>query len=112
MLGEEHKKLLISLYDENPSSTINQTIGEFSESFEELKVSKSTVHKFIKEDLGFTFKMAQFHTLQRNDEEVIEKRYNWMNEINNSEVNYLRNRVFIDESGFHNNMKRSQAWAE
>jgi hypothetical protein len=110
-LNEEHKKFLINLFDDNPSTVIEQAVDNLTKQFEGLEIAKSTVHNFIKNDMGFTFKKAQFHSLKRNDDETIEKRYQWAIEMRKTDINFLKNCVFIDESGFHINMKRTQAWA-
>ncbi|KAI8890512.1 hypothetical protein K501DRAFT_142631, partial [Backusella circina FSU 941] len=47
----------------------------------------------------------------RNDENAIQARYEWAVKVVDSDMNFLRNCVFIDESGFHVNMNRSDAWA-
>jgi hypothetical protein len=60
--------------------------------------------------MNFTFKRAAFHAEKRNNEETLEARYQWATSIANSDVEFLRNCVFIDESGFHVNLKRTGAW--
>lgn len=61
--------------------------------------------------MGFTFKRAAFHSFKRNDGGAIEARYEQAKKIVESDTSFLKNRVFIDESGFHINMNRSGAWA-
>lgn len=75
ILNEEHKKFLINLFDDNPSTVIEQAVDSLTKQFEGLEIAKSTVHNFIKNGMGFTFKKAQFHSLKQNDDEIIEKRY-------------------------------------
>ncbi|CEI95009.1 hypothetical protein RMCBS344292_09210 [Rhizopus microsporus] len=79
--------------------------------FDDLQAGKSTVHEFIRDDMGFTFKRAAFHSLKRNDEGAIEARYEWAKKIVKLGMSFLKSCVFIDESGFHINMNRNGAWA-
>ncbi|KAI7903865.1 uncharacterized protein BX663DRAFT_550937 [Cokeromyces recurvatus] len=109
-LNDEHKDFLIELYDKDPAATVEDAIEELSANFEGIKIRKTAVHDFIKIDMNFTFKKAASHTHKRNNEENMEERYQWATGIANSNVNFLKNCVFIDESGFHINLKRTGAW--
>jgi hypothetical protein len=110
-LHEEYQAFLTDLLDENPSINIEQALEQLTTKFDDLEVGKSAVHEFIRDDMGFTFKRAAFHSLKRNDEGAIEVRYEWAKKIVESDMSFLKNCVFIDESGFHINMNRSGAWA-
>lgn len=71
-LYEEHQAFLTDLLDENPSINIEQALEQLTTKFDDLQVGKSAVHEFIRDDMGFTFKRAAFHSLKRNDEGAIE----------------------------------------
>ncbi|KAG1473861.1 hypothetical protein G6F56_000704 [Rhizopus delemar] len=47
------------------------------------------------------------HPAARNDEQRTQKRYEWVIKYDNSDMNYLQNCIFIDESGFDINMRPS-----
>lgn len=100
----------MELFDKDPAATVEDAIEELSANFEGLKIGTTAVHDFLKVDINFTFKRAAFHTEKRNNEENVEERYKRATEIANSDINFLRNCIFIDESGFHVNLKRTGAW--
>ena len=109
-LHEEHQAFLTDLLDENPSINIEQGLEQLTTKFDDLKVGKSAAHEFIRDDVEFAFKRAAFYSLKRNDEGAIEARYEWAKKIVESDMSFLKNCIFIDESGFHINMNRSGAW--
>ncbi|KAG1171154.1 hypothetical protein G6F70_007515 [Rhizopus microsporus] len=101
---------LMELFDKDQAATIKDAIEELSANFEGIKIGSTAVHDFLKVDMNFTIKRAVFHADKRNNEESVEERYRWATEIANSDVNFFRNCIFIDESGFHVNLKRTGAW--
>lgn len=112
ILGDEHKTYLKKFIDDNPSAVLDQVVDGLTQQFEGLKIQKSAVHKFMTGECNITFKKAHFHALARNNDVNIEKRYNWILQWRNSDMDYMKNCVFIDESGFHINLRRSMAWAD
>lgn len=100
----------MELFDKDQAATIKDAIEELSANFEGIKIGSTAVHDFLKVDMNFTIKRAVFHADKRNNEESVEERYRWATEIANSDVNFFRNCIFIDESGFHVNLKRTGAW--
>jgi transposase len=80
-LHEEHQAFLTDLLNANPSNNIEQALEQLTTKFEDSQVRKSAVHEFIRDDIGFTFKRAAFHSLKRNDEGAIEARYKWAKKI-------------------------------
>ena len=78
----------------------DQAMETVMEEFEGLSIKKTAVHKFIKEECQLTFKNAQFHSVKRNEEETINKRREWIIKYTTiTNMDYLKNCVFIDESG-------------
>jgi hypothetical protein len=58
------------------------------------------------------FHEGQFHSVKRNEEETINKRGEWIIKYTTTtNKDYLKNCVFIDESAFRINLKRSMAWS-
>jgi hypothetical protein len=76
------------------------------------KLKKSTLHDFVTKKCGITLKRAHFHAAERNTPEKIEERYNWVKDRLETDMDYMSNCVFIDETAFHINMKRSIAWSK
>jgi transposase len=83
-------------------------VGQFSG----LKISKTALYQFVTERCQISLKRAHFHSIERNSPEKIEERYQWVKQWENTDIDYESNCVFIDEAGFHINMKRSMAWSK
>ncbi|EIE92359.1 hypothetical protein RO3G_17230 [Rhizopus delemar RA 99-880] len=47
----------------------------------------------------------------RTSKENVQKRYEWVVKWNNTDMNFSRNCIFIDEADFDINMKSNRAWA-
>ncbi|EIE80821.1 hypothetical protein RO3G_05526 [Rhizopus delemar RA 99-880] len=57
-------------------------------------------------------KRAHFQPEERNNLEKIQLRYDWVKHWESTDLDFESNCVFIDEAGFHINMKRSFAWSK
>jgi hypothetical protein len=79
--------------------------------FNNLKVSRSTVYNFMRRECNPSLKKADFHSIERNSPAKTEERHNWVRKWENTEMSFLTNCVFLDESAFDINMKRSRAWS-
>ncbi|SAM04526.1 hypothetical protein [Absidia glauca] len=111
VLGEEHKEHLIEFVDNNPSAVIDQALESLTNQFEGLKIKKTAVHDFMTKECNLSLKRAYFYPLSRISEDTIEKRYVWAMKWANSDMDYTRNCVFIDEAGFNINLRRSMGWS-
>ncbi|KAL1928962.1 hypothetical protein VTP01DRAFT_2021 [Rhizomucor pusillus] len=70
-------------FDENPSAVLEQVMEQLRQAF--------TGHKPV----------------DRNNEEKIQERLDWIRKWEKTDMGFTRNCVFLDESAFHINMKRS-----
>lgn len=62
---------------------------------------------------NLSIKKAQFHPEERNSVNKIDTRYEWVQKWQQTDMDYTKkNCVFLDESAFHINMKRSMAWSK
>ncbi|CEI97554.1 hypothetical protein RMCBS344292_11685 [Rhizopus microsporus] len=77
----------------------------------DLRVSRSIVYNFMKSGCNLSLKKADFLSVGRNSSAKIEERYNWVCKWENTDTNLLTNCMFLDESAFDINMKRSRAWS-
>jgi hypothetical protein len=111
ILTEEHKQFLLKYIDENPSAVLIEVVESLVRNFEGLKVSRSTVYNFMTNQCNLSIKQAQFHPVERNSEEKIHQRYDWVRKWKQTDMDFMTNCVFLDESAFHINMKRSMAWS-
>ncbi|KAG2207889.1 hypothetical protein INT47_010873 [Mucor saturninus] len=112
LLNEEHKKHLEETFIDHPSATLDQAIESLTNQFSELKVTKTTVYNFMTEKCALSFKKAHFHSKERNSPVSIEKRFDWITRWIQTDMDYNSNCVFIDESAFHINLKRTMAWSK
>ncbi|CEG68963.1 hypothetical protein RMATCC62417_05118 [Rhizopus microsporus] len=111
ILTEEHKRTIINFIDVNLSVTVVGVTEHLLNRFNDLKVSRSTVYNFMKREYNLSLKKADFHSIERNSSAKIEERYDWVCKWQNTDMNFMTNYVFLDESAFDINMKRSRAWS-
>lgn len=65
----------------------------------------------MKEDCNLSIRAVNHHPVARNSEKSLDVRAEWLEKWVNDGMDYLKNCVFIDESGFDINMRRSRSWA-
>jgi hypothetical protein len=65
----------------------------------------------MRSEWNLSLKKADFHSIERNSPAKIEEQHNWDCKWENTDMNFLTNCVFVDESAFDINMKRSRAWS-
>ena len=113
ILNEEHKMTVIKYVDSNPSAAIADITEHLMYEFRlnDLKVSCSTVHTFMRAECNLSLKKAEFHSVERNSPDKINDRHDRVREWDETDMNFLTNCVFLDESPFHINMKRTRAWS-
>ncbi|KAL1931091.1 hypothetical protein VTP01DRAFT_10228 [Rhizomucor pusillus] len=112
ILSEEHKKVILGYIVENPSAILEQLMERLLQRFEGLKVSKSTVYDFVRTQCNLSRKKARFQPVDRNSEDEIQERLDWVRKWEGTDMDFRTNCVFLDESAFHVNMKRSMAWSK
>lgn len=78
--------------------------------FEGLQISKTAFYDFVKTKCKISVKRAYFHSVERNSPKKIQERKEWVQRWQQTDMSYTSNCVFIDESGFSINMKRSISW--
>jgi transposase len=112
ILHDEHKKAILECIDENPSIVLDEVMKKLKQMFTELKVSKTTLFDFVKQHCNLSLKKARLQPKDRNSEEKIQERLDWIRKWEKTDMNFTRNCVFLDESAFHINLKRSMAWSK
>ncbi|CAO3694756.1 unnamed protein product [Rhizopus stolonifer] len=81
--------------------------------FENIEISKTALYNFVKKECKISVKCAHFHSVERNSVQKLQDRKNWAQYWwQNTDMDYMSNCIFIDESGFNINLKRSIAWAK
>ncbi|CEP07372.1 hypothetical protein [Parasitella parasitica] len=89
LLEEAHKDHVTRFIDDNSTATVTDVMNSLTAAFKDLKINKTIV----------------------NREDAIEKRYTWATEMVTTDMDFLKNCVFIDESAFSINLKRTCGWA-
>ncbi|EIE90704.1 hypothetical protein G6F46_005139 [Rhizopus delemar] len=77
ILTEEHKKIVINFIDANPSASVVEVTEHLLKRFRDLKVSRSTVYNFMRNECNLSLKKADFHSIERNSPAKIEEWYDW-----------------------------------
>lgn len=107
-LNENHKMHLLNFFDENPSAVIQAAVEDLAKSFEGLKIKKSRVAEFMKEECNLILKVATRRPKAINSQKNLEAHANWFIEWQQKSLHFMNNCVFLDEGGFDMNMRRSR----
>jgi len=111
-LNEDYTAHLKQEFKDNPSVTIEQAQDSLVKAFSGLAVNQTTIYNYMTNDLALRFKKAHFHSKERNSPQNIQNRDDWVVKWSQTDMDYMSNCVFIDESAFHINLKRTMAWSE
>ncbi|EIE76411.1 hypothetical protein G6F46_000139 [Rhizopus delemar] len=65
----------------------------------------------MKEECNLSIKVISRNPLARNDDKNLEARADWVDKWITKGISYLDNCVFLDESGFDGNKRRSCGWS-
>ncbi|KAI8880152.1 hypothetical protein K501DRAFT_158965, partial [Backusella circina FSU 941] len=106
-LATDHKSHAINYIDENATATVSDAMDSLTNAFMDLKLTKSSVQQFRTNECNLSFKKVQLHAVKRNSPETIQQRYDWAMKYQGTAMDFLTNCVFIDESAFYINLKRS-----
>ena len=88
ILHEEHKQVILEYIDENLSAVLEQVMERLLQRFQDLKVSKSTIYNFVRTECSLSFKKAQFQPVDRNSEEKIQERFDWVHKWEYTDVDF------------------------
>jgi hypothetical protein len=79
--------------------------------FEGLEIKKSRVHELMRDECNLSMKQTICWPEARASKENVQKRYDWVVKWSNTDMDFSRNCIFIDEAGFDINMRANRAWA-
>ncbi|KAI8641033.1 hypothetical protein BD408DRAFT_368861, partial [Parasitella parasitica] len=111
MLQQEHKEHIINLYDQSPQARVVDIVESLTKSFENFSLKETSVRNFMKTECNLSFKRATLHSSERNFEDKLRQRLEWVERWTSTDMDYLSNCVFVDESGFDINMRPPSAWS-
>jgi transposase len=113
ILGEAHLLELIPLIDLNSTITLKEMLAALVKKFPDLEVSQSSFYRFATEMCSLSIKKLEPVTEYRTLPTTIEKRKavveSWLED---PEMDFEKNCVFVDESGFNFHMNRSRGWSK
>ncbi|OAD71612.1 hypothetical protein PHYBLDRAFT_170276 [Phycomyces blakesleeanus NRRL 1555(-)] len=110
-LDERHKVHLLECYNNCPQAQVLDAMESLTQKFSDLTVKKSTVHNFLKNECNLSFKKLTHLPVARNNSDKIQARKNWVIKWTATDMNYLENCVFVDESAFDRNMRPPSEWS-
>ncbi|OBZ82132.1 hypothetical protein A0J61_09819, partial [Choanephora cucurbitarum] len=106
-LQELQKLHILELFDNKPYTTTDEVVDSLTKAFEGFTLKQSTVNSLILHECNLAIKRLQRQPKARNNPARIQVRYDWVMKYDSSGMNFLRNCIFIDESGFDINMRPS-----
>ncbi|KAL1929530.1 hypothetical protein VTP01DRAFT_1668 [Rhizomucor pusillus] len=104
ILYEEHKEVTLEYVDENPSVVLEQLMERLLQRFEEFKLSKTTLYRFVRKECNLTLKKARFQPVDRNSEVKIQERLDWVRKWDMTH-GMVEKRVFCSDYGTKNKSK-------
>lgn len=110
-MNSEQKEYLLNLIDQKPGIVLDEMMEGLTSQFTNLEISRSSLYKYVTIHGGMSVKRALFRPAERNSDKKIEARFQWATELLKTDIDYMTNCIFIDESGFNINVKRTMAWA-
>ena len=107
----KNTEYIINLYDQRPDARVVDVIKSLTKSFENCNLKETSVRNFIRNECGLSFKRATLHPEERNSDDKLQQRFEWINLWAAADIDYMSNCVFVDESGFNINMRSPSAWS-
>lgn len=108
-LQDEHKQHLIGYFDEYPQARTKDAVDSLTENFENFSLKETVVGEFISKECNISIKKATRHPEPRNNPDKLRLRREWVETWSKTEMNFISNCIFIDESAFDINMRPSTA---
>ncbi|KAI9471063.1 MAG: hypothetical protein EXX96DRAFT_507510, partial [Benjaminiella poitrasii] len=97
---EEPQRFVKQMVVDNPQTTVDEVLENVTSEFKDLTISRTQLHHHMKNTLNLTVKYPTFETIARNDPDNLESRFQWFQLYKDTDLDYLKNCVFIDEAGF------------
>lgn len=98
----EHEEYIKELLDEDIIESLTKQFMDFT-------ISKTQLNHHLKNTMLITVKRPTIEPEVRNSETNLQTRYEWFMEWKDSDLHYTKNCIFIDEAGFHINLRNN--WA-
>lgn len=111
-LNEEHTMYVIRMVDSFSPVTLAVMREKLMAEYPDVRISKSSFYRFIKDECCLSIKKLEKIVEYRTLEKTIESRklavQSWREDTN---MNFLKNCIFLDEAGFNLHISRTRGWA-
>lgn len=111
-ITDEQSKSIEDYVEAYPTCIVKDIMEQLSANFGDLSVNESTVYRHITKKLEFTLTRTQPRIAARNSEDTKEQRRQFVEYLGDSDIDFKRKCIFIDESGFKKNMVRPVGWSK
>lgn len=105
----KHEEYIERLIDQDPQLFAEDIIEDLAKQFEDFSISKSRLNHYLKNNMQITIKKPTFEAEIRNSVNNLNTRFEWFMKRKDTNLDYTKNCVFIDEAGFNINMRNN--WA-
>ncbi|KAG0734658.1 hypothetical protein G6F57_012312 [Rhizopus arrhizus] len=105
----EHEQHIQQIVEKDSQLCADDIIDSLTSQFENFKISKSQMNHHLRNNMLIKIKKPTFDPKARNSENKLQTRYKWFMKWKDSDLDYTKNCVFIDEAGFDINMRNN--WA-
>jgi hypothetical protein len=98
ILSSEHTNTVTDFIDDNPSATVSEVTEHLMEQFSDLKFSRVTIYTFMTTRYNLSSIKADFQPVERYSSEKIQKWFEWVSHWEKTDMDFLKNCVFLDET--------------
>jgi hypothetical protein len=89
---------------------VSDAVPSLTEKFKAFTLKYSSIQAFLKNECNLSFKKITHHPVAENNELKLTNRKAWVEEWSKTDMSFLENYVFIDESRFNINMRPLEGW--
>ena len=112
ILNDDHAAYIVHLVDDFPAISLDQMREKTKAKFPGLKISKSAFYRFVRSECVLSIKKIEKHTEARSSDETIQKRIATVEAwLEDTEMDFSKNCVFLDEAGFNLHISRTRGWS-
>lgn len=99
-ITEEVSNFMIDCVTENNVMTLKKLQQKVLDRFN-ISLSIAGIHKHLINNVVYMLKIAKPLTIKRNDEETLQKRYDYVTKATITDIRYSYNCIFVDEASFN-----------
>lgn len=95
------KDYLINFIDQKPNIVLDVMMEKLT----------NHLYKYVTTNCNTSLKRAQFRPTECNSDTKVETTFKWVAKLLETDIDYMTICIFIDDSGFSNDLKGSMVWA-